>query len=89
MQTQIDAIYEDGVFKPLAKLDLPEHARVQLILKGNGEPDARPLPDWPRSIPADLYLADPTIDRTEVQAALARIPGSIVDELRRQREGRL
>ena len=88
MQTTIDAIFEDGVLKPLVKLDLPEHAKVRLILKCNGEADSRLLPDWPRSIPADLHLADLTIDRSEVEAALAKIPCSVVDELRRQREGR-
>jgi hypothetical protein len=89
MQTKIDAIFEDGVLKPLAKLDLPEHVKVQLILKCNGEAEPQLLLDWPRSIPADLHLADPKIDRSDVEAALAKIPCSVVNELRRQREGRL
>ena len=89
MPTQIDAIYEDGVLKPLSRLDFPEHAKVKVIVSRTGTEPIRPLPDWLRSMPADLELADPTIDRAEVLDAMAKIPGSIVDELRRKREGRL
>ncbi len=33
MQTVIDAIYENGVFKPLAPLDVQEHQQYRLILE--------------------------------------------------------
>jgi len=29
------AIYEDGVLKPLGKLDLPDKANVKITIKGN------------------------------------------------------
>lgn len=29
----IDAIYENGVFKPVKKVEIPEHERVELIIK--------------------------------------------------------
>ncbi|MFZ3060798.1 MAG: antitoxin family protein [Candidatus Methanoperedens sp.] len=32
MSEAIPAIYEDGKFKPLQKVDLPEHKHVHLIL---------------------------------------------------------
>ncbi|MCZ7380045.1 MAG: antitoxin family protein [Candidatus Methanoperedens sp.] len=32
MSEAIPAIYEDGMFKPLQKVDLPEHKHVHLIL---------------------------------------------------------
>ena len=31
----IRAIYEDGVLKPLKKLDLPERAEVRVIIRGS------------------------------------------------------
>lgn len=32
MSKVIDAVYEDGVFKPLTKPDLPEHKKLTLII---------------------------------------------------------
>lgn len=32
MSEAIPAVYEDGMFKPLQKVDLPEHKHVHLIL---------------------------------------------------------
>ncbi len=89
MQTSIDAIYENGVFRPLAKLDLPEGSQVRLIVEQSDGRADRPMPDWPRFTPPDLHLADPTVDRAEILAILAKIPGSVVDELREERRGRI
>lgn len=33
MQMVIEAIYEDGVLKPVEPLDLPEHSRVWIIVE--------------------------------------------------------
>ena len=38
MSKIIDAIYENGVFKPLRKVKYPEHKRLQLIIAANAEP---------------------------------------------------
>jgi predicted DNA-binding antitoxin AbrB/MazE fold protein len=32
MTTTIEAIFENGVFRPVGKVDLPEHARVRLAV---------------------------------------------------------
>jgi len=32
---RIRAIYEDGVLKPLKKLDLPERTKVRVIIRGS------------------------------------------------------
>lgn len=37
MSEAIPAIYEDGKFKPLQKVDLPEHKHVHLILMPEDE----------------------------------------------------
>ncbi|MBI5746021.1 MAG: antitoxin family protein [Nitrospirae bacterium] len=38
MPKTIEAIYEDGVFKPLDQVPLPEHTRIRLTLS--------PTKDW-------------------------------------------
>ena len=36
---QIDAVYENGVFRPVEPIDLPEHTRVQVAVPAtNGGP---------------------------------------------------
>ena len=35
MPRTIQAIYENGVLKPLSKLDLPEQQRVDILIKGS------------------------------------------------------
>ena len=37
MSKIIDAIYENGVFKPLRKVKYPEHKKLQLIIAANTE----------------------------------------------------
>ena len=37
MSKIIDAIYENGVFRPLRKVKCPEHKRLQLIIAANTE----------------------------------------------------
>lgn len=40
-QKNIEAIYEDGVFRPTRKLRLPDRSRVRLTLVPVQEPDRR------------------------------------------------
>ena len=42
MKTVI-AIYENGVFRPLEKVDLPEHARVEFALPEPESPSPPPI----------------------------------------------
>lgn len=37
MSRTIDAIYEDGVLKPLEPLDLPEHAKTRVTIEESAE----------------------------------------------------
>lgn len=50
MAVSITAIYEDGVFRPLEKLDLPEHRTFQLMI--------RPLTEEQLATPEQETLAD-------------------------------
>lgn len=42
MSTQVEAIYENGVFRPLQPVRLPEHRRVTVTIDENVESD----PTW-------------------------------------------
>ena len=33
MPKTIEAVYEDGVFKPLEKIDLKEHQKIEIFIK--------------------------------------------------------
>jgi predicted DNA-binding antitoxin AbrB/MazE fold protein len=37
LDEQIEAVFENGVFRPLGPVDLPEHQRVTLVLPIEGE----------------------------------------------------
>lgn len=37
MSNSVIAIYEDGVFKPLQKVSLPEHQKIELIILRNDD----------------------------------------------------
>ena len=38
MVKTIQAIYENGFLRPLEKLDLPEHAKIKIIIPGDDIP---------------------------------------------------
>jgi predicted DNA-binding antitoxin AbrB/MazE fold protein len=38
MSIQLKAIYENGVFRPLQSVDLPDRQEVTVTIEGNGEP---------------------------------------------------
>lgn len=40
MSTQVEAIYENGVFRPLQPVRLPEHRRVTVTIDENAEIDS-------------------------------------------------
>lgn len=40
MTTTVEAIYENGVLKPVAPISLPEHTRVQLTIETDSDQKA-------------------------------------------------
>lgn len=36
MRRTIEVVYENGVFKPLGKIDLKEHQRIEIFIKEKG-----------------------------------------------------
>lgn len=69
MQT-CEAIYQDGVFKPLGKLQLPENERVVLTIQEKSKEDAlawfqRMQVAHDRFVAERGYLPDSTLDIAE------------------------
>ena len=88
MTTRVDAIYEHGVLRPLAPVDLTESQRVTLLISetstGASQLD-RELVDRARAEVAAMQQV-PTLE--EVRSVLSKIPGSLVDDVIAEREDR-
>lgn len=69
MQHILDAVYENGVFRPLKPPEIPEGQQVRLVI----ESSATPKPDEMLKLAAQVYqgLSDQEIDEIE-QIALDR-----------------
>jgi predicted DNA-binding antitoxin AbrB/MazE fold protein len=55
MTTQLEAVYENGVFRPLQPVQLPEHQRVTVTI--NGDIHYSP-PDW-LDVEQDVFFLMP------------------------------
>jgi predicted DNA-binding antitoxin AbrB/MazE fold protein len=82
MTRSLQAVYEKGVLRPLEPLRLKEHQQVMVTItdqEDEGWLDATFL----------RYLetqADDSVTLDQVRSALAKIPGSLVEDFRRERE---
>jgi predicted DNA-binding antitoxin AbrB/MazE fold protein len=54
MTSTVHAVYENGVFRPVEPVDLPDHTRVELELRIPGEQDPGKIPGGLASIYAIL-----------------------------------
>jgi predicted DNA-binding antitoxin AbrB/MazE fold protein len=79
------AIFEAGMLRPLAPLDLNEQERVEVALVRGAPASETSEEDY---VPAIAVDADPAITLHQVQQALAKIPGSLVDDFTRERDER-
>jgi predicted DNA-binding antitoxin AbrB/MazE fold protein len=81
MVQHVDAVYENGVLRPLAPIALSESQRVRITITAT---DRRPdlldvaLVDRARAEVAEMKEL-PTIE--EVRAALSAIPGSLSEDV--------
>jgi predicted DNA-binding antitoxin AbrB/MazE fold protein len=87
LKQQVEAIYENGVLKPLAPLDLVEHERVSLVIGANGE-NAKDDADSTDYASVIAEEGDPSIAWEHVQALLAKLPGSLAEDFDRERDER-
>ena len=81
--TELKAVYENGVLRPLEPVPLREQQEVTLIISEAGEQllDAEFL----ETCRAD---ADPSVSLQAVRDALAKIPGTLTDDIRAERDER-
>jgi predicted DNA-binding antitoxin AbrB/MazE fold protein len=85
MKKSVEAIYENGVFRPLEPVDLPEHQRVQVSIADEEEWLDRDYIQWAAS------QVQETVSLDAVRKALAKIPGSLPADFIAERalDGRL
>ena len=82
MRRSLEVIYENGVFRPLEPVELPEHQRIRVMLEAEE--------DW-LDIEYMLACASEADDRVHLEAvrkALAKIPGELTADFIAEREDR-
>jgi predicted DNA-binding antitoxin AbrB/MazE fold protein len=79
--TELKAIYENGVLRPLEPIALQERQVVTLTISEAGDDvlDAEFLENCRAE-------ADPSVSLQAVREALAKIPGSLTDDIRAERD---
>jgi len=84
---RVDAVYEQGVLRPLHPINLADNERVSLIIAAGGDEDIDEcdILDYASSIEEE---GDPGITWEQVQAALAKLPGSLCADFDRERDER-
>ena len=88
METQhIQAVFEVGKLLPLQPLNLDEHERVEVTIVRSGSA-ASGSDESEVLFSSLLNAADDTITLEQVQRALAKINGSLVDDFARERDER-
>ncbi|HEV3023110.1 MAG TPA: antitoxin family protein [Pirellulales bacterium] len=86
MSQRVTAIYEKGLLKPLGPLDLKEEEVVTLSVEKFGEDGSDRNED--EYLPLIAEDGDPNVTWEEVQAVLAKLPGSLTEDFDRERDER-
>lgn len=82
MPLQVDAVYENGVLRPLQPLDLKEHEHVVVSVVQATAPGRSSLDvEYIEKMKRDLQDADPAPGLDEVRRRLSKIPGSMAAEM--------
>ena len=84
MTQSLQAVYEKGLLRPLEPLSLKDNQQVTVTVTDQEEGD------W-LDVAFLRYLetqADDSVTLEQVHAALAKIPGSMVDDFRKERDER-
>jgi predicted DNA-binding antitoxin AbrB/MazE fold protein len=87
MHEQIEVVYENGVLRPLGPLpdQLREHQHLTVTID---TPDAREARLDTVCVAAAKRDADPTVRLEEVRKILAKVPGTLAEAVRAEREDR-
>jgi predicted DNA-binding antitoxin AbrB/MazE fold protein len=82
MPLQVDAVYENGVLRPLQPLDLREHERVLVsVVKAPAGGRSSLAVEYVEKMKRGLQDAEPAPGIEEVRRRLAKIPGSMAAEI--------
>ena len=82
MTRSLQAVYEKGVLRLLEPLPLKEHQRVTVTVSDQIEDDWADAA-FLRYLEAE---ADDSVTLEQVRSALAKIPGSLTEDFRRERD---
>ena len=90
MRTQVDAVYQDGVLKPLQPLDLAENEHVLVTVVKTARASDSPQLDitYIENLQSELRTLDPAPGLEEVRQRLSKIPGSMTADFIDEREER-
>jgi predicted DNA-binding antitoxin AbrB/MazE fold protein len=83
----VDAVYENGVLRPLQPLDLPEHQRVVVRIIKTGGRSALDV-EYVENLRREMKDAGPASGLEDVRRRLAKIPGSMAAEIVAERGDR-
>jgi predicted DNA-binding antitoxin AbrB/MazE fold protein len=83
MPLRVDAIYENGVLRPLQPLDLKEHERVLVSVVKTATALGRSslAVEYIENVKRELQDAEPAPGLEEVRRRLAKIDGSMASEI--------
>ena len=90
MEMQVDAVYENGVLRPLQPLGLAEHEQVSLtVIKAAPAPGSPQLDiAYLESLQTELLHAGPAPGIEEIRRRLSKIPGSMTGDFVAERAER-
>lgn len=85
---RLDAVYENGVLRPLEPLLLKERQRVRVTVSDEASPTlkARVDRDFLEALRKSRPAGAPKPSLTEVRRALSGLGGSLADDIRSERE---
>jgi predicted DNA-binding antitoxin AbrB/MazE fold protein len=90
MQMQVEVVYENGVLRPLAPLELKEHQHITITLSVVAQDE-----DWPQlddgyveSLRREMKDAGPVPTLEEVRRRLSKIPGELTADFIAERRER-
>jgi predicted DNA-binding antitoxin AbrB/MazE fold protein len=89
MPLRVDAVFENGVLRPLQPLDLKEHEHVLVsVIKDTAHDRSSLAVEYIEEIKRELQDAQPAPGLEEVRKRLAKIPGSMAAEIIAERGDR-
>ena len=89
MLLQVDAVYENGVLRPLQPLDLKEHEHVLVsVVKGSAPSRSRLAVDYIEKLKRELEDAEAGPSLEEVRHRLSKIRGSMAADMIAERGDR-